>query len=416
MVPITTRRAAGRGSESLHADLTALTARAASGPRTEEATGRGDAVGEGDAPASRHPAPTRPGAVADQVSRATRRRLVASEPPAWRTRPSETSRARTGVPRGTTRAPAGAPGRRSDFAKRREPADEAAARPRARTAARAPHEAGERCPAQEKAHGHDRARRQADVRRLLPNTGRRALRTAERRVDDGSVTEQKAPAVGGRADPRAEPVHRTAQARRGVRRTFRCRSVGHRRRAARRAVRLPSTRAQDHREERAGSTGPRDRNPLAVDRREGPRPQVRAVRQPRGTRVLDRRSGSRDRRRPSATGREARTRRHVRPRRERGNSRARGGWRSKSTRSSRAEHGDHHPAPWENPHRRPRRPRARIRHREQQRRRQGSANTKMLLPVGGWRFSGVRSRGTRLFQLAPPVPTGTARYCSPPAA
>ena len=51
-----------------------------------------------------------------------------------------------------------------------------------------------------------------------------------------------------------------------------------------------------------------------------------------------------------------------------------------------------------------------------QRRRQGSANTKMLLPVGGWRFSGVRSRGTRLFQLAPPVPTGTARYCLPSAA
>ncbi len=46
----------------------------------------------------------------------------------------------------------------------------------------------------------------------------------------------------------------------------------------------------------------------------------------------------------------------------------------------------------------------------------GSAKTKMLLPVGGWRFSGVRSCGTRLFQLAPPVPTGTARYCLPSTA
>ena len=96
------------------------------------------------------------------------------------------------------------------------------------------------------------------------------------------------------------------------------------RRAARRAVHLPSAGRQDHRRERTGSTRPRDRNPLAVDRRPGPRGQARTVRQARGARVLDHRSGSRDRRRPSATGREARTHRPVRPGREPGNGRAPG--------------------------------------------------------------------------------------------
>ena len=67
------------------------------------------------------------------------------------------------------------------------------------------------------------------------------------------------------------------------------RSVGHRRRAARPAVHLASARAHAHRQERAGSARPRDRDTLAVHRRPGPGLQARAVRQTRRARVLGRR-------------------------------------------------------------------------------------------------------------------------------
>ena len=46
----------------------------------------------------------------------------------------------------------------------------------------------------------------------------------------------------------------------------------------------------------------------------------------------------------------------------------------------------------------------------------GNANTKIPLAPIGRRFSGVSCSGIWLVQLAPPVPTGTARYCLPPAA
>ena len=49
-------------------------------------------------------------------------------------------------------------------------------------------------------------------------------------------------------------------------------------------------------------------------------------------------------------------------------------------------------------------------------RQSGSAKTKMALAPTGRCFSGVSCCGIWLVQLAPPVPTGTARYCLPPAA